>query len=249
MSHFENGTNSSHLRLLYKQHAAKHLDPYINQACKVVSPYTSTFNAKIYQPHVKPFIQKIFPGAVPQKSFWSYMADWAPTMGATHMAEDRGQQIFGDKKEREKKVEKVKENLKKVVTGDKEAKKAKADKPKQSSSSSQKPKETKTASSETKVKATTASSEKPKSTITPEELGNLEQVKIDEAKEVLVEKAIEVAESASSAAYEPEATPAVQDHKADVESTLAQLKKKLDFQGKAGLGRIQDEVSGSGCIV
>jgi hypothetical protein len=181
----------SHANKLYQAHAAEHVDPYLNKARVAIAPYKAVFDEKVYNPHIKPLIASVFP-VVPaaQKSFWSYVSEWAPAVGT--QVEDRGQKIFNAEKKAEKK-EQVKEKVK--------AEKPKVEKPK-----------VETKSETPKVKATTAASET--KTASPS--------------------------ASTAAAAEPEAN---KDVHAEVVAAIADLKKKVDFQAKAGFGRVQSEVS------
>lgn len=151
---------------------------------------------------------------VPEKSFWSYVADWVPAAGI-HV-DDRGQRIFNaEKPPTPPKVEKPKDITKELP----KVEKPKAEQPKEIKKEEPKVEKAKAAEKERAQKPLEVS----------------EQPKVETA----TEKSTKSASPSASATRAPED----KDHLTDVVAALEALKKKVDFQAKAGYSRAQGEVS------
>ncbi len=74
-----------------------HLDPYvgpqISKASVALSPYASTFTAKVYNPYLRPAMEAFLPAIVfapePPQNFWSMIADKLPIAGS-NFAQNKG---------------------------------------------------------------------------------------------------------------------------------------------------------------
>jgi hypothetical protein len=255
---------------LYNAHLAAHVDPYLLKAQAALAPYHAVFEAKVYQPYVKPFLVSVLPAAVvpePKKSYWSFVTDRLP-----------GQK--GNKTEKPK-AEKPKPKAEKP----KAKEQAKDVKPKAEKVEAQKPKEqpkVEKPKAEPKVEKPKAEAQQPKPEVVveqpkveikaekttkeaPKEEPKVEAAKVAEpstgtpvtakvAEKVQSVTTKAATQSASTTAAEAETTASVaaatepepeaaKDHKADIVATLAELKRKLDFQAKASYGKLQSEVS------
>lgn len=75
---------------LYYTHLDPHIGSHVTQATKTLAPYTSTFNAKVYQPYLRHVVDAILPATIfaqeRPKSFWSLISDIIPSPG-THVSD------------------------------------------------------------------------------------------------------------------------------------------------------------------
>lgn len=259
-THVDNSWNVVKARWtkLYADHLAVHLDPYVAKIYAALKPLIVTLEKQVYVPYIQPAVHSVFPPADKPRSIWSYIVPAAGTVGAAEAVKEGVKKAVAGT---EDKVAAAKASAEAKAAAIKEAAEAKAKEAKTAveAKAAQASKAAAEAKKEAKEKAKKEAAEQ--AAIEAEIAANARAAfkKAEASRDAKLNTNARASATAteSSTSISATASPSVscdsttgaaaadkpKDHLAEAQAQVSQLKKKVDFQGKALYAKVQTEVS------
>lgn len=261
------------LAKFYATHLAVYCDPYLAKANEVLAPVCATVNREVYVPFIQPVVHSVFPPQDKPRTFWSYVADFVPVAGSTvgqrgdQAAFEAPKKAAQDVKEAvkqaatgvEKKAAEAKRATEEKAAAVKKAAEDKAAEAKRAAEEKEaalKKKAEEEAAEQAAIDAEVAANAKAAfkkaeasraAASNPEDLTRQAFVgPTDEstvAGTATADTSLTGTATGSAACDSTTGAGAVKDHLDDARAQIQQLKKKVDFQGKALYAKVQTEVS------